>query len=285
MKNPAWLSVGLVSAFLFLAYADSGGNAYSEERENASPRALGDAPPDVPKGRSFEELLPLPPVKPEVITNGRRDKRKIALTFDACTTKSPSAYDDKITEALLRMNVKATIFLGGKWMREEREHVAMLAANPLFELGNHTYLHPHLTAQTDGRIREELRRTQKALYELTGRRATLFRPPYGEYDRRVIRIAAEMGLATVEYDLPSGDPDRHATREKLVGYVTEMAKSGSIVVMHINNRGWHTAEALPEIVETLRKKGYELVTVGELMADLRADRQSEKMGNPAPDRP
>jgi peptidoglycan/xylan/chitin deacetylase (PgdA/CDA1 family) len=78
-----------------------------------------------------------------------------------------------------------------------------------------------------------------------------------------------MGLVTVEYDLASGDPDRHATKEKLVEYVTSAAHSGSIIVMHINQRGWHTAEALPDIIAMLRKRGYKLVTVGELLADLK----------------
>jgi len=47
-----------------------------------------------------------------------------------------------------------------------------------------------------------------------------------------------------------------------------MAKSGSIIVMHINRRGWHTAEALPEIISRLRKRGFTFVTVGELLSEL-----------------
>jgi len=153
-------------------------------------------------------------------------------------------------------------------MEEESEHTRYLASLPQFELANHTFLHPHMTQMSDDRIREELQWTQEVMYSLTGRQAHLFRPPYGEYDNRVVRIAAEMGLTTVEYDLASGDPDIHATRQKLVEYVTEKARDGSIIVMHINRRGWHTAEALPQIITELRKRGFKLVTVSELIHDL-----------------
>ena len=118
--------------------------------------------------------------------------------------------------------------------------------------------------------------TQKVMYSLTGKQATLFRPPYGEYDERVVRIAAEMGLTTVEYDLPSGDPDVRATKDKLVKYVTQKVRNGSIVVMHVNRRGWHTAEALPDIISELRRRGFALVTVGELL------RESRELQQPTP---
>jgi len=150
-------------------------------------------------------------------------------------------------------------------MEEEREQTLDLASHPQFELANHTYLHPHLKTVSDERIREELEKTQAVLYTLTGRQARFFRPPYGEYDDRCVRIAAGMGLHTIEYDLASGDPDAHATKEKLIEWVTAKAKNGSIIVMHINHRGWHTAEALPEIIRRLRARGFELVTVGELL--------------------
>ena len=71
----------------------------------------------------------------------------------------------------------------------------------------------------------------------------------------------------MQYDLPSGDPDTNATKEKLIEYVSTMTKNGSVIVMHMNGRGWHTAEALPEIIDRLRKRGFIFVTVSELMKE------------------
>jgi len=100
---------------------------------------------------------------------------------------------------------------------------------------------------------------------LTGRQPTLFRPPYGEYDDRVVRIAAEMGLTTIQYDLASGDPDPGFTKEMLIRYVTTTAMNGSIIVMHMNQGGRHTAEALPEIIAQLRKRGFTFKTVTDMI--------------------
>ncbi len=198
--------------------------------------------------------------------HGARGQKKIALTFDACTTvREQNPYDPRITAELEAMHVPATIFVGGGWAARERTALAEISRDPLFEIGNHTFTHPHLTRLTDGQIRDELLRTQVEIAGVTGRPPTLFRPPYGEYDAHVLRVAAELGLTTVEYDLASGDPDAHATKESLVSWVLREARPGSIVVMHINHRRFPTAEALPEIVAGLRLRGFELVTVGELL--------------------
>jgi peptidoglycan/xylan/chitin deacetylase (PgdA/CDA1 family) len=211
--------------------------------------------------------LPSPsgPIAPQVINHGPRTTRRVALTFDACSTTLPSQYDERITRILVAENIRATIFLGGKWMEEHPEHTRYLASLPQFELANHSYLHPHMTRIPREQVHAELQRTQDKLYALTGRYATLFRAPYGEIDRRTVELAAEVGLVTVQFDLASGDADKKVSKRKLVEYVSSMTKNGSIVVMHINRRGWQTADALPEIIARLRKRGFEFVTVSELM--------------------
>lgn len=209
---------------------------------------------------------PLAPVAADAFVHGPRDAPLIALTFDACSTTRPSRYDERVARVLLELNVPATIFLGGRWMEEHPEHTRFLAAFEQFELGNHSFLQPHMTRETDARIRQEIEWTQQVMHTLTGRQARLFRAPYGEHDARVRALAAELGLTTVHHDLASGDPDRRISKSKLVEYVTRTARNGSIGVMHINQRGYHTAEALPEIVTRLRARGFRLVTVGELLA-------------------
>jgi peptidoglycan-N-acetylglucosamine deacetylase len=215
----------------------------------------------------------LPPVAPEVVAHGSRGVRAVALTFDACSTRDVSQYDERITRELLASHTPATIFLGGSWAAEEAAHVRELASHPeLFELENHTFTHPHMPAvKDDARVRQELLRTQAEVQALTGRVPRFWRPPYGEYDARVVKFAAELGLTTIEYDLASGDPDQHATKERLVEWVLRKVQPGSIVVMHINHRRFHTSEALPGILQGLRARGYQLVTVGELLRESHGD--------------
>jgi peptidoglycan/xylan/chitin deacetylase (PgdA/CDA1 family) len=205
-----------------------------------------------------------PPLPPTLVEHGPRDARRIALTFDACSSLA-AGYESRITDILIRTHTPATVFLGGKWMLREQAHVRELAALPFLELGLHGYTHPHLTRVPDARILEELALDEQILFALTGRRADIYRPPFGEWDDRVLRVTASLGYLTVNFDAASGDADPRATAPKLIDWVPRIVKPGSIVVMHINGRGWHTAEALEELITTLRRKGYELVTVSELL--------------------
>ena len=239
----------------------------SQKKTTSEPRQ-DDSLPHAPPSLILKKPSALPPVTSAAVFHGRRDKKFLALTFDACSTRRPSHYDAQITKILVETKTPATLFLGGKWMEEETEQAKYLASIPYFELGNHTFLHPHLVRMSDDRIRQELLWTQEVMYSLTGKHPTLFRPPYGEEDDRVVRIAASMGLRTIQFDLASGDPDSSISKERLTEYVSSMAKGGSIIVMHINQRGWHTAEALPEIITRLRKRGFTFVTVSELLSQL-----------------
>jgi peptidoglycan/xylan/chitin deacetylase (PgdA/CDA1 family) len=67
------------------------------------------------------------------------------------------------------------------------------------------------------------------------------------------------------YELASGDPDSTISRERLIHYVVTNTRNGCIIVMHVNGRGWHTAEALPEIIQALRAKGFIFSKVSELL--------------------
>ena len=237
-----------------------------ETTGHLKPEVTAKAERDLSESKALPEPPPRASVGAEVVAHGDRSQKRIALTFDACSTRDVSQYDEPVTRVLEESHTPATIFLGGSWAKEETAHVKQLAANPLFELGNHTYTHPHLPLIRDEkRIRDELQRTQAQVLALTGVMPKLFRPPYGEYDQRVVRIAASLGLTTIEYDLAAGDPDPHATKERLIEWVLREARPGSIVVMHINHIKFHTAEALPGIIQGLRARGFELVTVGELL--------------------
>jgi peptidoglycan-N-acetylglucosamine deacetylase len=252
--------------------------------DGAGPAFFMDHSPMAPLSKPPEIVLtplpPRPPLPPTLVEHGSRDDRRIALTFDACSTNDTSGYDGRITEVLVRTRTPATIFLGGKWMLRERQHVGELAAIPFLELGIHGYTHPHLATASRERITQELVQNEQVLYTLTGRRAQLFRPPYGEYDDRVLDVAGSMGLLTINFDAASGDPDPRATREKLLDWVPRIVKPGSIVVMHINGRGWHTAEVLEELIATLRHQNYELVTVSEW---LERERNMEMACEPEPE--
>jgi peptidoglycan/xylan/chitin deacetylase (PgdA/CDA1 family) len=201
----------------------------------------------------------------QALFHGSRHEKKIALTFDACPSSSHGGFDARIVQTLVDSGVPATFFLSGKWIKRHQNEVKKLALVPGFELGNHSYSHPHCTNIPDDSLRHELERTQSLLKRIAGTSSKLFRPPFVETDQRVEYIAKNIGLTTVMYDLASGDPDSTISRERLIQYVVASTRNGSIIVMHVNGRGWHTSEALPEIIQALRAKGFIFSKVSELL--------------------
>jgi peptidoglycan-N-acetylglucosamine deacetylase len=201
-----------------------------------------------------------------IIEHGRRDG-KIALTFDACPTTLPDEYDERVIDVLLREQVPATLFLSGRWVEKNTEKARFLGEQAQFEIAAHSYWHPHLLEKDDARIAREMKRTNAIIKKVTGKTPKYFRPPFGEVDERVAKLAKEAGLITIQYDIASGDPDPGLAPGRIVRSVLREAKGGSIIVFHMNKKGVHTAEILPEIIRGLRKKGFTLVTVGDLLKE------------------
>jgi peptidoglycan/xylan/chitin deacetylase (PgdA/CDA1 family) len=121
-----------------------------------------------------------------------------------------------------------------------------------------------MTRVSEVRQRKELEQTQEMIASLTGQTPRLFRPPFGEVNAALARVAASEGLRTIQFDVASGDPDKSFTKARLTKWVLHEVKAGSIVVMHMNGNGWHTAEALPDIIKGLRERGFVLSKVSEL---------------------
>jgi peptidoglycan/xylan/chitin deacetylase (PgdA/CDA1 family) len=224
------------------------------------------SPPDSGRAPGADKLPPLPPLDPTLITHGDRSLPAIALTFDACqTVDEPTGYDEAIIKILTDTGTPATLFLGGLWMQWHTTQTRALAANPLFELGNHSWGHPDFTKISPAAMSAEILQTQAIMANLAGRQATLFRFPYDVYTDKALAVVGEHGLRAVEGDVITGDPDPRTSAQAIIETVTTQARGGSIVLMHMNGRGWHTAEALPVIIKQLRARGYTLVTVSQLL--------------------
>jgi peptidoglycan-N-acetylglucosamine deacetylase len=185
--------------------------------------------------------------------------KTVALTFDG----GPSGYTPKIERILRRKgDIKATFFWVGSRV-SGYEKVVRRVSSRGHEIANHTWTHPHLTRLSPGAIRSQLARTNRRLARLTGKRPTLFRPPYGEVNRRVRRIARSLGLRTVLWDADSIDwmSDCRAIVRRVAARVRPQAE----VLLH-DGGGNRTATvcALPRIIRNLRSRGYRFVTVSEL---------------------
>ena len=211
------------------------------------------------------------------------DTRLVALTFDLCQTRGAIAgYDGAIVDYLRAGSVPATFFAGGLWLATHRERAVQLVADPLFVVGNHSWTHHDLHAAPAATVEKEILTTEAALEETRAAvRATcshpadtvaaprLFRFPYGSCAPAAASSANAVGATVIQWDVVSGDPDG-TPAASIVRAVLGGVRPGSIVVMHANGRGTHTAEALRTIVPRLRAQGYRFVTVDRMLAAGRA---------------
>ncbi len=215
------------------------------------------------------------------------ERKLVALTFDLCEAeRERSGYDGDIVNLLRASRIHATFFAGGKWMRSHPREAMQLMADPLFEIGNHSWNHKNLATLDHDAAREQARRTQAQYAALRQHLAVqpcalsagdeemsripalpmLFRFPYGRCTRDSLRVLEEEGLVSIQWDVVSGDPSTQQTPERMVQQVLRQVKPGSIVVFHANGRGRHTARALPHIITGLQTRGYVFLTVSQLLA-------------------
>lgn len=241
----------------------------NDQPKRSSPTPFTDAEPDVET--ATPTLIPdrppvLEPIDVYFIEHGDRAKPLVALTFDLCQDPTnPSGFDQGIYDALLADEAPATFFLGGDWMRTHVDETRSLASIPYFELGNHSWSHPDFTTLEEIDMSREIMRTHKLLYQLTGQQSRLFRFPAGTYNTLALSVAAWHGMRSIQWDVVVADPVPDNTSEMILARVKQRVQNGSILVMHANERGWHTAEALPSMIQALRAEGYCLVTVSQLL--------------------
>jgi len=211
-------------------------------------------------------LLALP-ARAEIVTRLPTQEKVVALTFDACESKKPAFLDRKVADYLLGEKIPFTIFVSGRFARHNQDALKELAALDFVELENHSLDHDnHMERLSDEEIRHQIAGNDALLAQITGRHTRYFRFPAGNHDERGVAIAESLGLKVVHWSFASGDPAREVTAQRLQDWVLSETRPGSILIFHINGRGWSTAEALPHIVDDLRRRGYRFTTLQQALS-------------------
>jgi peptidoglycan-N-acetylglucosamine deacetylase len=199
-------------------------------------------------------------VQDHIFVRGAGDSPRVALTFDDGPHPRTTP---QLLEILGRYDARATFFVVGKMAKLHPELLVqeLEAGN---EVGNHSYHHMNLEQVPLERLKNEITWAGEIIQRATGHPPTLFRPPGGDYDRRVLQAAADLGYTVVLWTDNPGDYVQQGA-EEVRKRVMASVKPGAVVVLHDGRD--QTAEALPLILEDLRGMGYQCVTVSELMGD------------------
>lgn len=188
------------------------------------------------------------------------NEKKIALSFDAAWGNEDTK---DILTILKKHDVKVTFFMTGGWVEKYPDDVkAILEAG--HDLGNHSENHKNMSQLSKSAQKEELMEVHDKVKELTGYEMTLFRPPYGDYDNSVILNATECGYYTIQWDVDSLDWKDYGV-DSIIKTVCQHKHlgPGSIILCH--NGAKYTATALDEMITQLKKDGYTLVPISELI--------------------
>lgn len=185
-------------------------------------------------------------------------EKKIAISFDATWGND---YTQQILDTLQSHHVKATFFLTGIWMRQFPADVRKIAAAG-HEIGNHSDNHPHCASLDQTAFHQELMTTDAMIKSLTGKRAHLFRPPFGEYNNMVVSTVHQNGYEAVQWSIDSLDWQEVGV-SSVVDRVLKNARPGAIILFHNNAK--YTPQALPVILKDLQARGYKIVPVSDLL--------------------
>ena len=211
------------------------------------------------------ETGPLAPV----VVKGNPNKMQVAITVD-------DAWSRKMVERFLEISgeygFKATLFPVGRVMGSSST-LWKEAVDKGHEIGCHTYSHPWLTKLSDEQVREEVENWKKVAGKIGIPETNWIRPPYGAgfipppWDPRLRRILGELGLAVALWSIDSGSTQGYPdiTAKEIVNNVITNLHPGAIILFHFLPQDM---EALPVIVEEVKRQGYELVTLSEMFPDI-----------------
>ena len=239
-----------------------------------------------------EEALPPKPKLDGVIRGVIRrvepggTAKPIALTFNLNEQVDEiGGYDGRVVDYLRQQQVKATFFIGGKWITTHNLRARQLMADPLFEIGNHSWIRRDLRKQEEEEaLQAEVEDAERAYQKLRrdyygmacvasleggagaalAARMNLFRFPEGACNARALAAVNDAGLVVVQWDVNAGDLGRQS-EQKILAFLKPRVRPGSIVQFHADGSAPQTAEALHALIPWLRGDGYRFVTVSELL--------------------
>lgn len=187
-----------------------------------------------------------------------RGDNKIAITFDVAWENSNT---EQLIDILREYDAKATFFVTGDWCDRYPEDVKMF-----FDAGhnieNHSDKHPHVEGINVNDLINDTKECSRKIKMITGKEPTLYRAPYGEFDDSLLTTLDGMGMKVIQWDVDSVDWKKPSA-EQIKKKVLKNVKSGSILLFH--NDLENTAQALPDILKSLKSQGYEFVPVKDLI--------------------
>jgi len=204
----------------------------------------------------------------KVCSNGDRSRPRIALTFDDGPNEP---YTSDVLGILEQYKIKATFFvIGQNALRHPETCRRIVAAGNV--IGNHSHHHSKSLCLRRGKtVARDIEAAHQAIYECTGLEPKLFRPPHGFRTPWLMRTVRNLGYTVVTWDNMTSDWKAEKSGNEIIEAILRRAKPGGVIVLHDgrdtrpNYDRSHMLQALPFVIETLMEKGFDFVTIPELL--------------------
>lgn len=200
----------------------------------------------------------------------------LALTFD---DGPHGSLTPKLLDLLAQRRVKCTFYVIGRNVEAYPDIARRIVAEG-HEIANHTWTHPQLSRLPAARVADELRRTHETVLEITGVRMTNLRPPYGAFNDSVRRVAFDRhGYDTIMWSVDPLDW-KYRNAGRITRELVKGAAPGSVLLCHDIHAS--TIAAMPSTLDQLLGRGFEFVTVADLMRMDESGRLDSNQRPPAP---
>ena len=192
------------------------------------------------------------------IYNVQTDENKVAFTMN-CAWNADDI--DSILKTLEQNNVKITFFLVGNWIDKYPEAVKKINYAG-HEIASHSDTHPHVNKLSYEKNISEIEKSNEKIKAITGKKTSIYRTPFGEYNDVVIKAATDKGYYAIQWNIDTLDYTGLNGKE-MWNRIDNKIKKGDIILSH--NGTLHTADSLDMIIKNIKKKGLDIVTVSELI--------------------
>ena len=195
------------------------------------------------------------------------NEQQLALTFDDGPNDPHTL---RLLDVFAKHDVRATFFMIGRYV-QQRPQIAREVAQAGHALGNHTFTHPNLIFCSEMQTRIQLAECNRTIEDVVGQSPTLFRPPFGGRRPSTLRIAGELGLAPVMWNVTGWDWNAHSS-EAVERKVAKQIQGGDVILLHDGSHRQlgldrsHTVAATDRLVARYKREGYRFVTISEIVA-------------------
>ncbi len=254
----------IVLGLLFIIFLSTFLCCEKETINKSNSYYLTDSTKDIVKKDTSKIKKRKPPLG-KIIESLPTEEKVIALTFDACEYKKPSYFDYTILNFIIKEKIPVTIFVSGRFALRNKDELSKISKYEFIEIENHSLSHfNHSELLNESDFVNEVKENENIIKEITGKKTKYFRFPGGNYDNKSLNILKSLNYPVIHWSFVSGDFSKKITPRKLYERVIKNVKSGSILIFHINGRGYSTGEALPLIYNFLKENNFKFVKLEDI---------------------